>query len=216
MTQNIALADALMGIFGYKRVEMPPEPTRKPYKPKKCPVCQKLYIPAKSLQKACTWQCGVEWGRQKQEKQVRKEIREKRETLKRRADWIREAQEACNTYIRARDIAAGYGCIDCGKPFEPNRPGGSIDAGHFLSRSLAPHLRFDERNIHAQRKNCNRPGGTTRAAFKAGVIARYGVEVVEALENDNSAAKWTIPELQAIKATYKQKLKELKQKHNGG
>lgn len=35
MTQNIALADALMGIFGYKRVEMPPEPTRMPILPLK-------------------------------------------------------------------------------------------------------------------------------------------------------------------------------------
>jgi hypothetical protein len=85
-----------------------------------------------------------------------------------------------------------------------------MDAGHYLSRGSAEHLRFNENNVFGQRKNCNRPGGTTRAAFRAGVIARIGLAAVEALEADQTVAKWTIEDLKAMKKAYQAKLKELK------
>ncbi len=180
------------------------------YKPKKCAACLNRFTPTKMLQKVCNWRCGLDWIAKQREKKIRKDIRERKDKLKRRADWIIEAQTVFNAYIRARDVAAGHQCIDCGKAFEPGLPGGSIDAGHYLSRSLAPQHRFNEKNCFAQRKNCNRPGGTTRAAFRAGVVARIGAEAVEALEADNTPQKWTIEDLKQIKATYKQKLKGLK------
>ena len=181
------------------------------YKPKKCAACSNSFTPSKRLQKVCGWRCGLDWIAQQREKKIRKDIRERKDKLKRRADWIIEAQTAFNAYIRARDINAGHKCIDCGRDFEPGKPGGAIDAGHYLARSLAPQHRFNEDNCYAQKKNCNRPGGTTRAAFRAGVVARIGLEAVEALEADNAPAKWTIPELKAIRDTYRQKLKQLKQ-----
>lgn len=132
----------------------------------------------------------------------------KRDKQKTRGQLMEEAQRAFNLYIRLRD--AGMKCICCDSPFEPQKPGGSADAGHYLSRGAAPHLRFDERNVHAQRKNCNRPGGTTRAKFRAGMIARIGLEAVEALECDQELKKWSLDDLRAIKATYTAKAKELK------
>ena len=141
-------------------------------------------------------------------KKERNELAERKDAIKTRPEWIAAVQEVCNAYIRARD--AGKPCIDCGLPFEPQKPGGSVDAGHYLSRSLAPHLRFDERNIFSQRKNCNRPGGTTREAFRAGVVARIGEEAVAALEATRAPAKWTISDLKAIKAYFQTKLKQLK------
>jgi len=145
----------------------------------------------------------------KRKAEERKNYRERKEKLKTRAQWIADAQRAFNQFIRTRDLAAGYGCIDCGKPFEPNKPGGSVDAGHFLSRGSAPHLRFDERNCFAQRKNCNMPGGATREAFRAGVEARIGVEELKALEADQSSPKWTIDDLKEIIATYREKTRKL-------
>lgn len=138
----------------------------------------------------------------------RAETRRRKEAVKRMPDLIAEAQTAFNAYIRARD--ASKPCICCGKPFEPMKPGGSVDAGHFRSRGAAGHLRFNEDNCFAQRKNCNRPGGTTYAAFRAGVVARIGEARVLALEADNAVHKWQHDELRAIRDTYKQKLKEMK------
>lgn len=133
--------------------------------------------------------------------------RERKAALKTIPDLIKEAQREFNAYIRARD--AGLPCICCGKPFEPMKPGGSVDAGHFRARSVAPHLRFHEDNVFAQRKNCNRPGGTTYAAFRAGVVARIGEERVVALETNNAIHKWTKDEVRAIRSTYRAKLRAL-------
>ena len=87
-----------------------------------------------------------------------------------------------------------------------------MDAGHYMSRGSSCQLRFDEANVHGQRKNCNRPGGTTRAAFRAGMIARVGLAEVERLERDDGVHKWTHDELRAIRDEYRAKVKELKAK----
>jgi hypothetical protein len=45
--------------------------------------------------------------------------------------------------------------------------------------------------------------------YRRGLVARIGVERVEALERDNSVKKYTISEAQAIRAEYREKLKAL-------
>jgi hypothetical protein len=186
-------------------------------KTRKCKVksCGTRFTAYSSFVTWCSPECGSIIGLSKLEEQQAKKRREERaadrkrkEEMMSRPEWVEAAQKAFNAYIRARD--ADKPCICCGKPFEPQKFGGSMDAGHYLSRGAAPHLRFDERNCHGQRKNCNRPGGTTREAFRAGMIARIGLEAVEALEADQTPRKYSIAELKEIKATYKRKLKELK------
>jgi hypothetical protein len=180
-----------------------------------CKVCKESYEKQRMGQRVCGPKCAVDLARIDREKKEADERRDSRaadrkrkEEMMSRPEWVEAAQKAFNAYIRARD--ADKPCICCGKPFEPQKFGGSMDAGHYLSRGAAPHLRFDERNCHGQRKNCNRPGGTTREAFRAGMIARIGLEAVEALEADQTPRKYSIAELKEIKATYKRKLKELK------
>lgn len=164
----------------------------------------------------CSPECGLKIAQERQAKAKAKKAKEERKAdkaklrdMKPLSYWNELAQEAFNKYVRLRDIKAGHGCIDCGKPFEPNTIGGSIDAGHFISRGSAKHLRFDERNCFAQRKNCNRPGGTTRDAFRAGVVERIGLTAVEALESDNEPRQYRRHDLEQIIATYRQKTKEL-------
>lgn len=140
----------------------------------------------------------------------KREDKVKKDSLKRRADWLAEAQTAFNAWVRLRDL--GKPCICCGKPMLQDRPGGAVDAGHFLSRGSSPHLRYDERNVHAQRKSCNRPGGTTRDSFRAGMIARIGLAAVEALEADQEPRKYSIADLIALKKKYSTMAKELKDK----
>jgi hypothetical protein len=198
-------------------------PAKSP-KPKlhKCRVCHEPFAKSRAIQPTCEkFECKVTHGEKVAAKSAAKRVLEakraaaaniktRKEAIKRRPDLLSEAQTAFNAYIRARDILAGHPCICCGKPFEPQKPGGSIDAGHYLSRGSSCHLRFDERNVHAQRKNCNRPGGTTRAAFRAGMEARIGLEALEALEADQASREWTADDLRAIRALYRDKLKELK------
>lgn len=189
---------------------------KKSPKPSKCKICRGEYIKRSMSHKACKPECAAEFVRLDNEKKARQAMRAdrvvdraKREAMKPYAKLIAEAQTAFNAFIRARDILAGHGCIDCGKPFEPDRPGGSVDAGHYLSRGSAPHLRFDERNVFAQRKNCNRPGGATREAVRAGVEKRIGIEALEALEADQTTQKWTHDDLRTIRVLYQRKKKDL-------
>jgi hypothetical protein len=180
-------------------------------KPKACAHCRREFMPARPMQNICGPVCAGRWVRaQAAEKKAREKAatRAQREAMKTRGKLQAEAQDAFNAYIRYRD--AGLPCVDCGKPFEPNKPGGSMDAGHYLARSVAPHLRFTEDNVAGQRKNCNRPGGTTRSAFRAGLVARIGEERVRALEQDHSVRKWTQDDFRQIRDTYRRKLKELK------
>ena len=138
----------------------------------------------------------------------RAETRRRKEELKSLRELLAEVQTAFNEFIRLRD--AGKPCICCGKPFEPMKPGGSMDAGHFRSRGSAPQLRFNEDNVFGQRKNCNRPGGTTQAKFRAGVLGRIGPERLEAVERNEEIPKWDKDELRAMRAHYRAKAKELR------
>jgi hypothetical protein len=174
---------------------------------RKCKACPFRFAPQRPAQLACSPECAEIMAAAERRKQEKVKDRERAEALKSLRELANEAQAAFNDYIRARD--AREKCICCAKPFEPQKPGGAIDAGHFLSREDAPHLRFDENNCFAQRKNCNRPGGTTKAAFRAGVIARIGLPEVLRLEGTTGPRKWSREELIDLKALYRQKRRAL-------
>lgn len=183
----------------------------------KCAICSEPFTKMSMTHRVCSAPCALalvqrdnEKADRARQKLDRAETAKRKEAIKSRSEWIADCQVAFNAYIRYRDKDCN--CICCDKPFEPQKPGGSMDAGHYLSRGSAPHLRFEELNCFGQRKNCNRPGGTTREKFRAGVERRIGLAALEALESDQTSQKWTIDDLKAIKAAYKAKLKELKAK----
>jgi hypothetical protein len=131
------------------------------------------------------------------------------EKLKTRSDWIREAQQAFNQYIRARD--EDQPCICCGRTETKVTGLGAHgwDSGHYRSVGSAPHLRFNENNVHRQLVYCNRYGAGKAVDYRIGLIARIGLQSVEELESNNDVMKWTIDDLKQIKETYRKKLKEL-------
>ncbi|MFK7671815.1 recombination protein NinG [Pseudomonas lundensis] len=190
---------------------------RKQPKPKKCRVatCRASFVPQRLGQAVCSPKCAlatVEVQKAKEKKSLaqadRREIKVRKEALKTRGDHIREAQQAFNEYIRTRDQAAGHLCISSGKPLDWS--GNAVDAGHYRSVGSAPHLRFDERNCHAQSKQDNRFLSGNAVDYRIGLIARIGQEAVDALESDQSVRKYTVDEIKAIKAEYRAKTKELK------
>ena len=183
-------------------------------KPRHCEVCETLYTPQRMGQKVCGAACAV-----KNAKAHRKEIvlrarveraliKKRKEAIKTIPDLIKEAQREFNAYIRARD--ADQLCICCGSPLGTGEVGGAFDCGHYRSTGSASHLRFDERNAHAQRKVCNRWGAGRAVDYRIGLVARIGLSAVEALESDNTPHKWTRDELIAIRDEYRKKLKEVK------
>ncbi len=183
-------------------------------KPKTCKVCREKFTPARPLQTTCSIPCALEWGKKQLAKKQAKEAREekakdkaKRETLKTRSDWIKEAQVAFNKFIRLRDN--GKPCICCGKPLGVDSVGGGFDAGHYRSVGSAPHLRFTESNAHGQTKQCNRYGAGRAVDYRRGLIERIGLAAVEALEAEQTPRKWTVDELKAIRDLYRAKAKAL-------
>ena len=190
--------------------------TKQP-KPKTCknPACKASFVPQRLGQAVCSSKCAlatVEVQKAKEKKSLaqagRRDIKVRKEALKSRGDHMREAQQAFNEYIRTRDQAAGHLCISSGKPLDWS--GNAVDAGHYRSVGSAPHLRFDERNCHAQSKQDNRFLSGNAVDYRIGLIARIGQEAVDALEADQSVRKYTVEEIKAIKAEYRAKTRELK------
>lgn len=164
----------------------------------------------RGTQSTCSGKCWAakqnakeERARARMEKAERVATRKALEKFKRRRDYEADCQRACNRYIRARDF--GKLCICCDQPMEPDKPGGSADAGHWLSVGSAANLRFHTLNIHAQRKSCNRPGGTTRAKFDAGMIRRVGLVACDMLRADQKPRKYSIEQLQRLTRIFNKK-----------
>ena len=190
---------------------------RKQPKPKKCRVatCRASFVPARMGQAVCSPACAM-IDAPRHEPKARKalieidrqEIKLRKEKLKSRGDHMREAQQAFNEYIRTRDQVAGHFCISSGKPLDWS--GNAVDAGHYRSVGSAPHLRFDERNCHAQSKQDNRFLSGNAVDYRIGLIARIGQEAVDELEADQSVRNYSVEQIKGIKAYYRAKTRELK------
>lgn len=142
---------------------------------------------------------------QKQQRSQLKEVRDRHKTL---GWYMKQAQAAFNRYIRLRDAGRYGSCISCG-----NKPetvyGGGADSGHYLSRgSRKGHFhRFNLKNAHLQCVRCNRYRGGAVADFRDGLIKRYGIEYVEALESDDRQLTYTKEYLTRIEKIFKRRAK---------
>lgn len=181
-------------------------------KPKKCPICTTEYIPRSSLQKVChNYRCAMEFNRQvderntareqrKQERLQRDDLRQRRERLKGKSEWNREAQAAVNKFIFWRDY--GDPCIACGKPLNYGVRGGAVDASHYRSRGAAPWLRFNVFNNNAGCVHCNRDLSGNLIPYRINLIEKFGLHRVERIEHDNTVRKFDIEYLKRVKSIF--------------
>ena len=190
--------------------------TRKPMKavsdkPKKCAVrtCRAAFIPAQTFQTWCGPECGLLIARAKQDKQrkavaqiERREIKVRKEKLKSRADHMREAQVCFNAWIRERDRLLP--CISCGRHHQ-----GKYDAGHYRTVGGNPTLRFEPLNCHKQCVPCNQHKSGDIVNYRINLVTKIGADKVDWLEGPHEPKKYTVDELQQIKALYRQKLRDL-------
>ena len=159
---------------------------------RRCKQCRKK-VPAESafvtqLRAFCSFECLTQFtksekGRKTIAKSSLAEMRERKQKLKTKSDYLKEAQAAFNAYVRARDHDKA--CISCGQ-WTDDRYGGGWDAGHYRSVGSAPHLRFNLHGCHKQCVKCNRYLSGNVAEYRKGLIDRIGIEKVEALEAMNA------------------------------
>jgi len=186
--------------------------TLKPARTRKCAVkgCSNRFQPRNMTHKVCGPECGAVFAVAERQRLDAKQTRERKEALKTKRDYTKEAQVAFNAFIRVRD--AEQPCICCGRTSERQYlTGTNWDCGHYRSTGSAPHLRFNEDNAHRQLTVCNRHGAGRAVDYRIGLIARIGQTRVEALEADQAPRHYTIDQLKDLKAEYKKKLKQLQQ-----
>lgn len=179
---------------------------------RKCTVkgCANRFQPRNISHKVCSAECAAIHAVAERKRLDAKQTRERKQAMKTRSEWLKDAQIAFNAFIRFRDQLAGHACISSGRPLDWS--GNAVDAGHFRSVGSAPHLRFNEDNCHAQSKHDNQYKSGNAVDYRLGLIARIGLARVEALEADQTPRKWTIEELKAVRDTYRAKLRAMKER----
>ena len=160
--------------------------------------------------KACSPECSLIFVNQAKEKEKSKVDRLDRvktkkalESLKTRSDWMKDAQQVFNEFIRNRDKTEP--CISCQRFHQ-----GQYHAGHFVSVGSRPNLRFNEQNVHKQCAPCNNHLSGNIIQYRMNLIKKIGTEAVVQLETDFKPKKYTIDELKEIVQIYRKKVKMLK------
>ena len=171
-------------------------------KPKPCKQCKKDFIPERPFQRCCSPRCAIRYvsAAKKEQKQS---IKQQKEKLKTRSDWLKEVQVAFNKWIRELDFDKP--CISCGRHHN-----GQYHAGHYRSVKACPALRFNRLNVHKQCRPCNELLSGNIIEYRKNLIKKIGVREVEWLEKDHPPAKYTIDELKAMKKLYNKLARELK------
>lgn len=179
---------------------------------RKCKHCKLEFVKLRPLQSTCGVNCAIAHANILKEKNKRLEaLKSRRETkekllkLKTRQEWLADAQRFFNIYIRVRD--AHLPCISCQRFHR-----GQYHAGHYRSVGSAPHLRFNEQNVHKQCSACNNYLSGNIQQYRKNLLGKIGEEALDRLEANNEARNLSIDEIKAIKVKYKQLTKQLEDK----
>lgn len=180
-------------------------------RPKTCRnrACRAKFVPERSFQSWCSVDCAVVIARQKQERErkvldkaERRAIRATRKRIKPRAEYMKEAQVAFNAWVRERDRLQP--CISCDRHHQ-----GQWHAGHYRTVGASPELRFEPLNVHKQCAPCNNHKSGDIVNYRLNLVRRIGADQVEWLEGSHEPKRYTIEDLQAIKAHYRALTRQL-------
>jgi len=119
------------------------------------------------------------------------------------------AWTAFSKMIRARDEIDGYfRCPTCGKI----KPIDQADAGHYITRARKVTM-FDEKNVHAQCRHCNRFQEGNHFIFRQWLVDKYGAAEVEAMElRANTTGGYSTVDLQLMAKEYRERTKAIKRR----
>lgn len=165
----------------------------------KCSICRGEYTKWRISQKVCgSVECAEGWAKKVREKAERASLRSRREAIKPRSEWLKQAQVAVNAYIRERD--KDEPCISCGRHHT-----GQYHAGHYRTVKAAPELRFNELNIHKQCAPCNDHLSGNILEYRIRLMKKIGAENVEWLEGPHPPSKHTKEDAKRIMSEYRAK-----------
>lgn len=170
---------------------------------KTCPVCKQVFVPQRPLAQVCSPLCAKRKVAAAK-KADRATTRARREAIKTRSEWMKEAQAEVNRYVRLRD--AHLPCVSCGRFHE-----GQWHAGHFRSVGSSPELRFDLSNLNRQCAPCNVHLSGNLIPYRAELVRRIGQAEVDRLEGPQTPRKYTIADLKAMRDLYRGKCRELEE-----
>ncbi len=177
----------------------------------KCPTCKATATLRINLKLFCSIDCAVSWSKlqadkakAKKQKEFNAETRQRKQKLKTRQEWLKEAQTVFNKFIRLRD--EGLPCVSCGRPDGNDH---QRHASHYKSRGAHPELALNEFNCHASCATCNNFLSGNLVPYRVELIKRIGLEKVEWLEGKHDPLKLTVEEIKELTAEYKQKIKQL-------
>lgn len=190
----------------------------KEIKPKKCkaPGCGQRFKPVMTTQKVCSIACALAVSKDSKvqkvaaraiTRQAREDLKARREKLKSRAEYAKEAQAAINRYVRLRD--AHLGCVSCSKPASWQ---GQWHCSHFRSVGAAPHLRFNLWNMNKSCSACNNFLSGNIMAYRPALIEKIGQAKVDWLECNSDVARHDIPYLRRVKAVFSKKARLLEKR----
>ncbi|WP_425445216.1 recombination protein NinG [Yersinia ruckeri] len=186
-----------------------------------CKVCKTRFKPAAIYEWWCCEEHKIEYAvlvmkerrkqnydneikqRQERQKEDRKQLKVRRINAQPKTYWIKQAQQAVNAFVRARD--SSLPCVSCG-----THSAAQWDAGHYRTTAAAPQFRFDPRQIHKQCSVCNQHKSGNIVPYRVELIKRIGIERVEAIENNHERRSYSIEELKSIRDYYRLELKKLK------
>jgi len=160
----------------------------------------------------CNFDCITHYAHKKAKDQIakkeRKELRQRKESIKTRSDHAKEAQTEFNRFIRLRDH--NEPCISCGRYHN-----GQYHAGHYRSVGACPELRFNDQNVHKQCSVCNNHLSANLVEYRIRLLNKIGKKAVEYLEGPHEPKKYTIEQLKEIKARYRRMGNELQKDIDG-
>ncbi|AZD07545.1 Phage NinG rap recombination [Pseudomonas chlororaphis] len=181
---------------------------------KRCPSCRVMFVPARTSQAVCgEIECAIAYGKsekgQARAKKAladvgRREIKDRKDKLKSRTEYAKEAQAVINRYVRLRD--AHLGCISCDKPASW---GGQWHCSHFRSVGAAAHLRFNLWNMNKSCSQCNAHLSGNIMVYRPRLVEKIGAEKVEWLECNQELVRHEIPYLKRLKAVFAKKCRRL-------
>jgi len=111
--------------------------------------------------------------------------------------------------IRARDEVDGFfKCPTCGQI----KPINQADAGHCIS-SVKKAVKFDEMNVHAQCRKCNRFEEGNHTVYMKWLFEKYGAERVnDLIERSKKTAGFKTADLLLMAKEYKERTKAIKER----
>jgi len=163
---------------------------------RKCKTCKKEYSVYKSYLKIRkSLYCSVKCRGLAQRKKNDKFSRGKRSFKK--ILW-----RFFSKYIRQRDKGL---CISCGKQSTWK----DMDAGHYIPKTAGLSIYFDERNVNAQCRRCNRFLHGNLSQYAIALRKKYGDDILEELEKQRQKkVRFDIDDYREMIDYYKSRVKE--------